>query len=113
MPLNLTPGLQWWQLAQQKGLVAVTDDASNDFDPSRIPMQFCGVSLSYLEDLASTLVHIQQERSGLLENSSTTCLMKQLVCPALVATGNASQRLWDHVPPQHTGRPQWSVTYRY
>ena len=85
--MKLTPSLQWWRVAQERGLIR--DAASDDFNPSRIATQYCGVSLSYLETLASSIQLVNGERG--VQNESTKNSMQQVVMPALVKSGNGTR----------------------
>lgn len=85
--LEETSSLVWRRVAQQLGLVRDQSSAQPDvFDPSRLPSFLCGVSLSYLEALASSL-HSIPGASDL----STGDVMQQILLPAIPKLGKGNR----------------------
>ena len=84
--LEETRSLVWRLAAQQLGLVRDQSSAPDVFDPSRLPAFFCGVSLSYLEALASSL-HSIPGASDL----STGEVMQQVLVPAISKLGKGNR----------------------
>jgi hypothetical protein len=95
MPVEICPSLAWLQQAQEKGVIMGLKDDDVEFT-RRIETQFAGISLDFLEQLASTLPSTMTTRE----------IVSSLLGPAM-ARGGRGGRLWDYVGTQHKGRPSW------
>ena len=88
MSLKVKASYRWWQIAQGRGLIK--EGSSDDFNPSRIGLPYCGVSLAYLEAFLSSLNQVYDEYSE-LPRKTTAEAMQQLILPALLKAGNGTR----------------------
>ena len=90
MLVELTPSLEWWRVAEQRGLLRTHSDATQGgVNTSQVAAPLCGVSLAYLESLASSLQPVQEERGP--PNESTRDTMQQVIMPALLKKGQGKR----------------------
>ncbi|GAX84015.1 hypothetical protein CEUSTIGMA_g11440.t1 [Chlamydomonas eustigma] len=73
---------------------------------SSVPSSLCGVSIAYLEQLCSSI-----EDNG--TTSMSTASFAQRVLNPLLNKLSQKTRLWDVVPAQHIGHPQWYVVHTW
>ena len=81
--------VKWRQLARRQGLLRDEPDTS----ASRAPCRSCGVSLAYLEEFASSIKEVADERG--LRIDSTSAVMQRLIMAS--KTGSAAR--WDCIAP--------------
>ena len=75
--------VKWRQLARRQGLLRDEPDTS----ASRAPCRSCGVSLAYLEEFASSIKEVADERG--LRIDSTSAVMQRLIMAS--KTGSAAR----------------------
>ena len=80
-------------------------------DAIRVPTSSAGVSLSWLEAFSRSLSDEEDEAEA--EPKTTAALMHLLVLPAISRKTGLKRRLFDYIPEECTGPPQYYVSHAW
>ncbi|GAX79159.1 hypothetical protein CEUSTIGMA_g6599.t1 [Chlamydomonas eustigma] len=100
-----SPAAKLRQLSLELGLLRKDPDARSISIPSHV----CGISLKFFEEIADTMNIINEEyssRNYLSKGATTAVTMQRMVIPL-------GTRLWDLVPQEHLGIPQYYVVHAW